>query len=506
MSRNLLVHYGRTALCALALLAGVFACEKPDEKPHSTPTGNKPKADFSFTVRNPGALPATVAFQAAATNATSLSWSFGNGTTSTATNPEAIFTNNMVYNVKLVATNQYGKDSLTKAVSITLDKPVANFTFTTSDAKILPVTLTATNTTVGANTTYRWSFGTTTSTQTNLTAAFTSGGIYNIKLVAINAGGRDSVTKQVRLSPYPQAYTSFNGTPLNLYAWEGSKVVILSRSATLNRATMYRWLTVMDSTYSYYRRCTGREPTPYAPTYLNGRSTIADVPTTCGAGCGYLGATGIELQSTYFDVGYNAINVTNQYDQILFYEFGRNFWFYSGQLAYKANDPVVTGYAVFMRFMAMEAAGVNGAAFGPWSFLVFRSNVENLVSTYAANPSLNWANTLGAGQGVPNSGLGATDLFASFCFRLRRDYGAGSNLFVIYGSRRPYAPTPSPPKTRWITSSWRPAPAPTATLPPCSNRGVSRFPAVLWRRRRATRKHMRLTPSLSVRAGIRPKM
>ncbi|MFT3949086.1 MAG: hypothetical protein QM763_19130 [Agriterribacter sp.] len=47
------------------------------------------------------------------------------------------------------------------------------------------------------------------------------------------------------------------------------------------------------------------------------------------------------------------------------------------------------------------------------------------------------------GQGVPNSGLGATDLFASFCFRLRRDYGGEAfvqNLWKEAG-RRPNATT-----------------------------------------------------------------
>jgi hypothetical protein len=151
-----------------------------------------------------------------------------------------------------------------------------------------------------------------------------------------------------------------------------------------------------------------------------------------------LGNTGIELQNTYFDIMYNAINNNNQYDQVVFYEFGRNFWFYESKLNYKLNDPVATGYAVFMRFMSMEAAGVNGAPFNSWSFPTFRTNVENLINTYLANPSLEWANTLGIGQGVPGSGLGATDLFASFCFRLRRDYGGETfvrNLWKQAGLR-----------------------------------------------------------------------
>jgi PKD repeat protein len=317
-------------------------------------------------------------------------------------------------------------------------KPKAGFTLTTSDPAVLPVKVSFTNTTVGSDVAYSWSFGNGTSSDANPTLDLTEGGIYPIKLVARNSGGSDSITKEVRVSPYPQSYFSFGRDALNLNAWEGSKVMILSRNKNLNRATMFKWLKVMDTTYGYYRNCTGKEPFFLTSTYINNRTTIADVTNTCGAGCAYLGNTGIELQNTYFDIMYNAINNNNQYDQVVFYEFGRNFWFYESKLNYKLNDPVATGYAVFMRFMAMEAAGVNGAPFNSWSFPTFRTNVENLINTYLANPSLEWANTLGIGQGVPGSGLGATDLFASFCFRLRRDYGGETfvrNLWKQAGLR-----------------------------------------------------------------------
>ena len=413
--------------CKMVLLFGFtlsfsgFSCKNPDNA--ITNNKPKPKADFTFTVKNQGILPDTVIFSSMATNATSLNWNFDNNTTSTLASPQTVYNTTGTYNVKLVASNQYGRDSVTKQVNIMLNKPIASFNFTTSNLEALPVTLTTTNTTVGSNVKYLWSFGNGTSTQTNPTNSFTSGGIFSIKLVATNASGSDSITKQIKILPYAHAYTSFNGVTMSLFKWEGNKVTILSRNSNLNGETMFKWLKAMDITYGYYKNCTGREPSINPPNYINNRTTIADVTTTCGAGCAYLGTTGIELQNTYFDVMYNAINNNNQYDQVVFYEFGRNFWFYGNQLAYKTNDPITTGYAVFMRFMAIEATGVNGAPFGSSSFPTFRGNVENLINTYLADASLNWANTLGINQGVPKSGLGATDLFASFCFRLRRDYG-----------------------------------------------------------------------------------
>lgn len=223
----------------------------------------------------------------------------------------------------------------------------------------------------------------------------------------------------------PQTYTTFQGATLNLYKYEGANTMILANSNTLNSVAMNNWLNATDGAYNFYYSCTGQYPTCYANvTCFNGKSTIARVEATCGAGCGYIGFTGIELLNSYFDNTYSRILNDNQYDQAFFYEFGRNFWFYNNHLKYTSNDPIVTGYAVFMRFMTIENLGLNGAPFnGTLNFNTFREQVRNLRVTYLNDPTLNWGNTLGAGQGVPSSGLGATDLFASFCFYLKENYG-----------------------------------------------------------------------------------
>ncbi|MDI3320608.1 T9SS type A sorting domain-containing protein [Pinibacter soli] len=253
----------------------------------------------------------------------------------------------------------------------------------------------------------------------------------------------------------PQSYTAIDGTLYNLYKWEGNKVMLLSSSSTLDQTTMTNWLQKMDETYNYYALCTGKEPSFWPPTYINNKSTIAQVPSTCGAGCGYLGFTGIEMQTTYFNNTYNFILGNNQYDQEVFYEFGRNFWFYSPQLAYKSNDPIVTGYAVFMRFMSMEYIGVNGAPFnGSLPFTDFQTQIKALLNTYLNNTSLNWNNTLGVGQGVPNN-WGATDLFASFCFYLKENYGGQNWVQNVwrYAGLRPDAATTQDAVDNFIVAS-----------------------------------------------------
>jgi len=422
MNRSPKSHRRLQSIILIGFIIFLSGCKKKSESVE--PPHPKPVAKFSFLITNSGTLPCTVNFTDSSKNANTYHWDFGDGNTSNLQNPTNNYASAKTYNVKLVVSNDYGKDSVVKTVTIAQGKPKANFTFTISNPQTLPVVLTCSNTSVGSNLSYLWSFGDgNTSTQASPINSYTSGGIFNIKLQVTSAGGTDTISKQIKISPYSQSYVDFNAVTLNLYAWKGNGVMILSRNNNLNRAAMFKWLAAMEKTYAFYKSCTGMDPAVNSPTFIDSCTTIADVPATCGAGCGYLGFTGIEMQNTYFDVMYNAINNNNQYDQEVFYEFGRNFWFYGPQLAYKTNDPITTGYAVFMRFMAMDASGVNGAPFGSWTFATFETNVQNLIDTYLADPSLNWANTLGANQGIANSSLGATDLFASFCFRLRRDYG-----------------------------------------------------------------------------------
>ena len=219
-------------------------------------------------------------------------------------------------------------------------------------------------------------------------------------------------------------YISFERDTLNLYAYSGEKTILLSDKNDHDSLIMQQWLASMDGAYLYYTLCTGREPNFFTGfTYVNDRSTIARVDKTCGAACGYIGWTGIEIMNTFFDRFYDDLEKRGEYGQEPFYEFGRNFWFYSDQLEYTENDPIVTGYAVFMRFMAMDYLKLKGAKFWSWTFDEFRGEVNGLLKTYLADPSYTWENTLAKGQGLRNTQLGATDLFASFCFYMFDNHG-----------------------------------------------------------------------------------
>lgn len=113
-------------------------------------------------------------------------WHWGDGTTSTATNPTHIYTTPGVYDVKLVITNTRCFDSVTN--SLILDNLVnAHFTANPDSFLCIGKPVTFTNTSLGTSLNYNWVFGDgTTSAATNTVHTYTTPGIYNVVLAVSN--------------------------------------------------------------------------------------------------------------------------------------------------------------------------------------------------------------------------------------------------------------------------------------------------------------------------------
>lgn len=272
-----------------------------------------------------------------------------------------------------------------------------------------------------------WNVVETAQTSPGTTAAFALDvGTYTVIFQATDSDNQTAQdTVLVTVAAPLVSYLTFENAPILRYAWPGRDIAVLTERNDLSTTAMADLLDALDAAWSFYQDQTGISPAQGRS--YNGRATVAQVSATCGAGCGFVGATGVEILDAYFNSMIAEISATDRYDQIPFYEFGRNFWFYTPQLEYKAPDAtgiVTTGYAVYMRFVSMDSAGVAGVPYNGHTFASFRAEVEDLITTYLADPSHTFDTTLRVGQGVPNSmGLGATDLFASFLFRLARDYG-----------------------------------------------------------------------------------
>jgi hypothetical protein len=244
-----------------------------------------------------------------------------------------------------------------------------------------------------------------------------------ILFISINACTKVFITEDFPLGPYKYPYTNISGLDhFDLYAWRGDKVMILSRTDSFNKVTMNNWVKTMDLVFDYYKICTGKEPeNTSASNSVGGRIPIANVSK--GTYLSVDGSKGIELSNFVFDYVYDSINKKNEYGYLSFYNMSRNFWFYNKQLSYKSNDPIAAGYAEFMGIMAKEAVGVSRSQ-------AYRNDIEKLIDTYLADPTMTWANTLGSDKGV--SYWSSSILFSSFCFRLRRDYGGEAFVKKIW--------------------------------------------------------------------------
>ena len=116
----------------------------------------------------------------------------------------------------------------------------------------------------------------------------------------------------------------------------------------------------------------------------------------------------------------------------------------------KQRDPVITGFAVWMRFRSMDAAGVRGAPFGERSFDNFRGAVEELVDVYEAHPEITFTQTL-ARNASPGA-FGGTDFWASIMMRLASQYGEQGFVerFWRAASSLPIAFTTTFAVTNWV--------------------------------------------------------
>jgi serralysin len=259
-------------------------------------------------------------------------------------------------------------------------------------------------------------------------------------------------------APAPVSYKPFgDAAAVQLRPYVGRNVALLLNPARATEQTIAdRVVSAIDGAWDWYRGFFGRAPVNYR-THA-GKSIIAEVEASCGAGCGFIGNTGIEISAPTMSRLLTEA-AQDRYNQAVFYELGRNFFFFSDQLhamAPSANGGVfVTGFAHVHRFHAMEAAGLTGA---PWDdkldFDDFRYFIlVELLDLYLADKSLNWENTLAVDKVPrnPHSWISAAHLAAAFFHRIRCDHGlAGYRRFWQLMATAPKATTARDSAARFV--------------------------------------------------------
>ncbi len=221
------------------------------------------------------------------------------------------------------------------------------------------------------------------------------------------------------------SYESFEKDNYTRYSFEGEHVVLLLDHPMYNSNVINAILDDLDSAYEIYTRVTGREPTLFRE--YNGKGSIAVVDSTCGAGCGYVGYTGIEILKDWWDTLYNYHNNDGLRQQILFYELGRNFTFISGKTH---TADLSTPFAVFMSIYITDELGLPLAPIRTGSgdtFTVagFIDAFQELFSTYLSSNSYTFNSVFINNQGVSNTyGLnGGGDVITGMYFNLWEAYG-----------------------------------------------------------------------------------
>ena len=178
-----------------------------------------PKPTSVYTIsQDSGCAPFPISFINASLNASSYSWSFGDGATSSAISTAHTYTTSSLaldsFQVKLISSNVYGCTDTAKKQIYVFPKVTAGFTSDTIGCS--PLKILYSNSTQGASI-YNWSFGdgSATSTVTNPTHTYTNvtTGIltYTTQLIAKNHFGcADTATQKITVLPKPTASFSLS--------------------------------------------------------------------------------------------------------------------------------------------------------------------------------------------------------------------------------------------------------------------------------------------------------
>ena len=167
-------------------------------------------ASFSSSVLS-GTAPLSGAFSNASTNATSYSWSFGDGTTSTDSSPTHTFTAAGSYEVTLEASNAWKNRLARTTITVAAPAPVASFSASKSSGRApLSVSFSSKSSNI---TSYLWSFGdgSAGSNEASPTHTFKKAGTFTVTLTATGPGGTATATRTIKVSkPLPDLALSLS--------------------------------------------------------------------------------------------------------------------------------------------------------------------------------------------------------------------------------------------------------------------------------------------------------
>lgn len=189
-------------------------CTKTLTKPNYIATGAGLNALFTNSTPTGCIVPETISFQNLSSGSGTLGylWNFGDGNTSTASQPTHTYTSPGNYVARLIVTNNTGcVDTFFHPTSINIG--VLRASFSAPNTICAGTAFSLTTTTVPTPVAVRWNFGDgTSSTDINPVKLYNNSGTYNIKLIVGTGNCADSTTKTITVKP--RSVTAFTGSPL----------------------------------------------------------------------------------------------------------------------------------------------------------------------------------------------------------------------------------------------------------------------------------------------------
>lgn len=201
----------------------------------------QPVASFTPSIIS-GCSPLSVQFTNQSTNAVTYQWNFGNGNTSTLTNPSANYNLPGTYQVTLRASNGSQIDSTTRIITV-FQNPTANFSIPFANGCVSD-TICFINTSQNGSGTinqWLWDFGDgQTSTLQNPCHVYTNPGQYNITLVVTDNNGCQH-SKTVMQAITVTASFQVNFTTSNATACHPPLLVNFTPTTSLPGSYTYQW-------------------------------------------------------------------------------------------------------------------------------------------------------------------------------------------------------------------------------------------------------------------------
>ena len=151
------------------------------------------------------------------------------------------------------------------------------------------------------------------------------------------------------LAFYPDRWTKA-GVDFDMLAWEGSKVVFMTQKGDYDASKVTAFVKRLDDGWQTYSELVGQQPRRFKN--VGDKPVICAIPKSnlsCGYGCGFVGATGIEASAFYSVDLPNFRKQPDSFQHYYFYEMGRNFFVFGDR-----HSLFTTGFAVFMRYVCMD--------------------------------------------------------------------------------------------------------------------------------------------------------